>query len=88
VWFKFVQKNVYKTSSLETKIRNATKEAIHEIESSAENGTLCVCSRKMGGTNCKICLMREVSKRLQKAGFNSAVCKTKWRTSRDIPPGT
>ncbi|KAK2447274.1 hypothetical protein P8452_11614 [Trifolium repens] len=82
-----LEKNVYKTSSLETKIRNATKEAIHEIESSAENGTLCVCSRKMGGTNCKICLMREVSKRLQKAGFNSAVCKTKWRTSRDIPPG-
>ncbi|XP_045810123.1 uncharacterized protein LOC123904509 [Trifolium pratense] len=82
-----LETNVYKTSSLETKIRNATKEAINEIESSAESGTLCVCSRKMGGTSCRICLLREVSKRLQKAGFNSAICKTKWKSSSDIPPG-
>jgi len=31
--------------------------------------------------------MREVSGRLQKAGYNSAVCKTKWRSSPDIPSG-
>ncbi|KAK2447273.1 hypothetical protein QL285_006648 [Trifolium repens] len=80
-----LQTNVYRTSSLETNIRNATKEAIKEIESSA--GTVCVCSREMSGTSCRICLLREVSKRLQKAGFNSAICKTKWRSSSDIPSG-
>jgi len=31
--------------------------------------------------------MREISGRLQKAGYNSAVCKTKWRSSPDIPSG-
>jgi hypothetical protein len=71
---------------LETKIRNATKEAIKEIESSA--GTVRVCNKEMSGTSCRICLLREVSKRLQKAGFNSAICKTKWRSSSDIPSGT
>ncbi|XP_045815115.1 uncharacterized protein LOC123908502 [Trifolium pratense] len=80
-----LQTNVYRTSSLETKIRNATKEAIKEIESSAER--VCVCSTKISGTSCRICLLREVSKRLQKVGFNSAICKTKWRSSLDIPSG-
>ncbi|GAU42846.1 hypothetical protein TSUD_387390 [Trifolium subterraneum] len=80
-----LQTNAYRTSSLETKIRNATKEAIKEIESSAER--VCVCSKEMNGTSCRICLLREVSRRLQKAGFNSAICKTKWRSSLDIPSG-
>jgi len=82
-----VQTNIYRTSSLETKIRSATKEAIQEIKSCE---AVCGCNRKMMGaiTTCRNCLMREVSMRLQKAGFNSAICKTKWRTSSDIPSGT
>lgn len=79
---------MYRTSSLETKIRNATKEAIEEI--SASGLGVCGCSRKMmmDGTSCRSCLMMEVCRRLQKAGFNSAICKTKWKTSKDIPAGT
>ncbi|XP_050878322.1 uncharacterized protein LOC127082140 [Lathyrus oleraceus] len=83
-----LQTNVYRTSSLETKIRSATKEVIEEI--SASGTGVCGCSRKMmnGGTSCcKNCLMREVCRRLQKAGFNSAICKTRWKTSKDIPAG-
>lgn len=81
-----VQTNIYRTSSLETKIRSATKEAIQEIKSCE---AVCGCNRKIMGaiTTCRNCLMREVSMRLQKAGFNSAICKTKWRTSSDIPSG-
>ncbi|KAM1146058.1 hypothetical protein ACFX2I_037946 [Malus domestica] len=32
-------------------------------------------------------LMREVSGRLSNAGYNSAMCKFKWRSSLDIPSG-
>lgn len=31
--------------------------------------------------------MKEVSSRLQNAGFNSAICKSKWKSSPDIPSG-
>ncbi|KAJ1381884.1 hypothetical protein SESBI_44733 [Sesbania bispinosa] len=83
-WENQLQANVCRTSSLESKIRHATKEALQEIQSSE---TVCGCGRQMAATNCRNCLMREVSRRLQKAGFNSAICKTKWRSSPDIPSG-
>jgi len=80
-----VQTNIDNPSSLETKIRSATKEAIQEIKSCGE---VCGCSRKKGAiTSCQNCLMREVFRRLHKAGFNIAICKTKWRTSSHIPSG-
>ena len=39
--------------------------------------TVCGCGRQIPLTTCRNCLMREVSGQLQKAGYNSAVCKTK-----------
>ncbi|XP_061341555.1 uncharacterized protein LOC133287883 [Gastrolobium bilobum] len=79
-----LQANISRTSSLESRIRHATKEALHEIQSTE---TVCGCNRQMAATTCRNCLMREVSRRLQKAGYNSAICKTKWRSSPDIPSG-
>jgi len=72
-----------RSSSLESRIRNATKEALKEARMA---GNLCVCRRPVAG-GCRNCLVREVCGRLRNAGFNSAVCKTKWRSSPEIPSG-
>ncbi|KAJ1405450.1 hypothetical protein SESBI_25804 [Sesbania bispinosa] len=81
---QLLQANLYRTSSLESRIRNATKEAVEDIH---DADIECSCSRQMAASSCRNCLMREVSRRLQKAGYNSAICKTKWRTIPNIPSG-
>lgn len=73
-----------RTSSLESKIRNATKEALNEIQMS---GNVCACGKPEAIGACRSCLMREVSGRLRNAGYNSAICKSKWRSSPYIPSG-
>ncbi|XWS15746.1 hypothetical protein CRYUN_Cryun34aG0028500 [Craigia yunnanensis] len=78
-----LQATLCRTSSLESKIRNATKEALKDIQIAE---TVCACGKSMAGS-CRNCVMREVSSRLQIAGFNSAICRTKWRSSPDIPSG-
>ncbi|KAF5728683.1 hypothetical protein HS088_TW21G00833 [Tripterygium wilfordii] len=80
---QLLQATLCRTSSLESKIRNVTKEALKEIQMS---GKICACGRPMVG-GCRNCLMREVSARLQNSGFNSAICRSKWRSSPDIPSG-
>lgn len=84
IYSKILQNIICRTSSIETGIRNAVKEALKEIQSAE---TLCNCGRETALGCCRKCLMREVSRRLQSHGYNSAVCKTKWRTSVDIPAG-
>ncbi|XP_061358658.1 uncharacterized protein LOC133302855 [Gastrolobium bilobum] len=78
-----LQTNLCRTSSAELRIRNATKEAVQDIQSAEE--TVCSCSVRQ--VSCRNCAMREVSRRLQKAGYNSAICKTKWRSSPSVPSG-
>ncbi|THG01182.1 uncharacterized protein LOC114295655 [Camellia sinensis] len=72
-----------RSSSLESRIRNATKEALKEAQM---GGGFCVCRRPVAG-GCRSCLVREICGRLQKASFNSAICKSKWKSSPDIPSG-
>ncbi|GMN50788.1 hypothetical protein TIFTF001_019944 [Ficus carica] len=79
-----LQATLRRTSSLESKIRNGTKQLIKEKQIS---GTACGCGRQTAMTACRSCLMREVSGRLRNDGYNSAVCKSKWRRSPDIPSG-
>ncbi|KAE9591734.1 hypothetical protein Lal_00038912 [Lupinus albus] len=82
---QLLKANVCRTSSIESRIRHATKEALQYIQSSE---TVCGCNKMMGATtSCRNCLMREVSRRLQNAGYDSAICKTKWRSSPNIPAG-
>ncbi|KAF5729085.1 hypothetical protein HS088_TW21G01242 [Tripterygium wilfordii] len=80
---QLLQATLCRTSSLESKIRNVTKEALKEIQMS---GTICACGRPLVG-GCRNCLMKEVSGRLQNSEFNSAICRSKWRSSPDIPSG-
>ncbi|KAI3440016.1 Protein SCAR (Protein WAVE) [Psidium guajava] len=65
---------------METRIRNATKEA-------QTVGIPCGCRLWTAATDCRSCLGREVCVRLQSAGFNAAICKTKWRSSSYMPSG-
>ncbi|PHU26495.1 hypothetical protein BC332_04827 [Capsicum chinense] len=72
-----------RTTSLESKIRSIAKETVKGAKQS-ENGCSC---RKMVDNGCRNCMMKEVCSRLQNAGFNSAICKSKWKSSADIPSG-
>lgn len=82
---QLLQTNLYRTSSVEISIRNATKEAIEEIDRSKLE---CSCSRQSGAArSCPNCFMRQVSNQLQNAGFNSAICNTKWTSSHNLPSG-
>ncbi|KAB2612526.1 hypothetical protein D8674_034842 [Pyrus ussuriensis x Pyrus communis] len=73
-----------KSSSVESKIRQATKEALREINSSSEE--YCVCARPVAG-GCRKCLRTEVCKRLIESGYNCVICKSKWRSSTNAPAG-
>ncbi|GKU96450.1 hypothetical protein SLEP1_g9683 [Rubroshorea leprosula] len=80
---QLLQATLFRTTSLETRIRQATKEAIKELNLA---GVLCVCRRPAAG-NCRKCLQRELSIRLQNAGFNCSLCKSKWKSTPEIPSG-
>ncbi|KAI4299388.1 hypothetical protein L6164_032854 [Bauhinia variegata] len=81
---QLLQSALYRSTSVESRIRTATKEALKEIQTAE---IACGCGRQIMAASCRNCLMREVSSRLQNAGFNSAICKTKWRSSPNIPSG-
>ena len=85
IGFDLVQTNLYRTSSMEISIRNATKEAIEEINGSKLE---CSCSGQSGAaSSCRHCFMKQVSSQLQNAGFNSAICNTKWTNLHSLPSG-
>lgn len=80
---QMLQDAIWRTSSLESRIRNITKEVLKEPQRS---GNDCVCGRTFE-FGCRKCLMEEVRRRLQGAGFNCAICKSKWRSTPDFPSG-
>ncbi|TYH39261.1 hypothetical protein ES332_D12G168100v1 [Gossypium tomentosum] len=80
---KLLQATLYRTTSLESRIRQATKEALREIDAV---GVQCTCQRPEDG-GCRNCLQRELSIRLQSVDFNCYICKSKWRSSPEIPSG-
>ncbi|KAK9150135.1 hypothetical protein Syun_008444 [Stephania yunnanensis] len=88
---QILQATLCRTTTLESAIRRATKEALRGSQLGGE--AVCVCKRPVangggcGGGGCRVCLLREISNRLQNAGFDSAICKSKWRKSPDIPSG-
>lgn len=73
-----------RSSSIETKIRHATKEALRELRLA---GNECGCRRPVAADGCRNCLQRGISDRLRLAGYNCGICKSKWRSSPDIPSG-
>lgn len=82
-YFENLQAILCRTSSIESKIRQVTKEALRELKLKE---TYCVCRRRVAGV-CQNCAEKEVWVQLQTAGYNSAICKSKWKSSPDIPSG-
>ncbi|CAN6979837.1 unnamed protein product [Brassica rapa subsp. trilocularis] len=81
---QLLQGTLYRTSSIETKIRQATKEALKQVKS---KGLHCVCLRPVAG-GCRSCLRGEISRHLRDvAGYDCVISKSKWRSSQDIPAG-
>ncbi|KAL6562124.1 hypothetical protein OROGR_003131 [Orobanche gracilis] len=81
---QLLQSTLCRTTSLESKIRNITMEALKEAQEA--DADVCTCGRAVDN-RCRKCLMELVCRRLEYAGFNAAVCKSKWRSSPDIPSG-
>ncbi|KAF4382730.1 hypothetical protein F8388_015558 [Cannabis sativa] len=78
-----LQTTICRTNSIESKIRQATKEAMKETIISQ-----CACGRStVGGGVCRNCLRREVCNRLINLGYDCSICKSKWRSSSSIPAG-
>ncbi|XP_065875538.1 uncharacterized protein [Euphorbia lathyris] len=80
---QILQATLYRTSSLEMRIRQATKEALVEIKRS---GLHCQCRTPAAG-DCRSFLQREVSLKLQAGGYNCSICKSKWKSSPEIQAG-
>ncbi|KAG5545303.1 hypothetical protein RHGRI_017690 [Rhododendron griersonianum] len=72
-----------RSSSIETKIRHAVKDALKEINL---EGIGCDCLGPVA-EGCRNCRQREISDRLRNAGYSCNICKSKWRSSTDIPSG-
>ncbi|KAI4319783.1 hypothetical protein MLD38_033343 [Melastoma candidum] len=80
---QLLQATLCRTSSIETRIRQATKGFLRELES----GDLkCSCG-KQSLRGCRSCLLREVHDRLQREGFDCVIRRSKWRSSSGIPSG-
>ncbi|CAI9089389.1 OLC1v1023955C1 [Oldenlandia corymbosa var. corymbosa] len=77
-----------RTTSVESKIRKATKEALSEMNNLPVTDC-CLCRREtVAATDgCRECARKQVCDRLQKAGFNCTICKSKWRSTPEIPAG-
>ncbi|TKY45328.1 hypothetical protein E2542_SST30722 [Spatholobus suberectus] len=73
-----------RTSSREIKVRQATKELLRELNMSE---MLCVCRPPVVAKSCRNCLLRELCDRLLNLGYNCAICKSKWKSTSEIPSG-
>ena len=81
-----IQEALAKTSPAESRIRADTEEAVKSMRAAACS---CSCSRtgRPAARDCRLCMLRHVADRLRDAGYNSALCKSKWTRSPDIPSG-
>ncbi|XP_076885396.1 uncharacterized protein LOC143534914 [Bidens hawaiensis] len=73
----------FKTTILESEIRNITKEVLRDFEMV---GNVCSCPRPVLD-GCQSCRMRKICRQLQKSGYDSGICKSKWNNSLDFPSG-
>ncbi|KAL0537153.1 hypothetical protein IC582_026123 [Cucumis melo] len=79
-----LQATLKRTNSIELKTRQATKDAIRETDFKSIQ---CGCPRPAEVAVCRECVQREVCNNLRNAGYNCAVCKSKWKSSPEIPSG-
>lgn len=80
---KLLQATIGRTSSFESKLRQAVKYSLEEIKLA---GSKCSCRTPVAG-GCRTCMRKEISVRLQNVGYNCVICKSKWKSSSEIPAG-
>jgi len=76
--------NLRRSSSVEARIREATRKALRESNLVGNN---CVCRRSDLVKTCRSCMLKEISGHLSDAGFNCGICKSKWMSSKDTLSG-
>ena len=84
-----IQEALAKSSAAESRIRADTEAAVESMRAAA-GGAACSCSctgRPAAAGDCRRCMLRRVAERLRDAGYNSALCTSKWTRSPDIPSG-
>jgi hypothetical protein len=79
-----VQEALAKGSPAESRIRADTEEAVKSMRAAACS---CSCTGRPAARDCRPCMLRHVADRLRDAGYDSALCKSKWTRSPDIPSG-
>ncbi|XP_064997941.1 uncharacterized protein LOC135632948 isoform X2 [Musa acuminata AAA Group] len=72
-----------RTSSTEVKLLQRTNDAVNKMRA---EGVVCTCSSSTA-KECRNCALVFVAEQLHRLGYNSALCKSKWRRSPDIPSG-
>ncbi|KAK1286253.1 hypothetical protein QJS10_CPB20g01773 [Acorus calamus] len=84
---QLLQAALSRSSSMEARVRRDVAEAVSQ--SRAAGAKVCTCARQTTAVvvECWGCLLRDVSDRLRTMGHNSALCRSKWRSSPDIPSG-
>ncbi|XP_028807874.1 uncharacterized protein LOC114762549 [Neltuma alba] len=84
---QLLQATLCRTTSIESKIRQATKQALRESSVSSGMQTQCACRRPAMSYGCRSCLQRQICDRLLNQGFNCSICQSKWKSSSEIPSG-
>ncbi|CAL4894462.1 unnamed protein product [Urochloa decumbens] len=79
-----------KRSSAESRIQADAEEAVGQMR--ATPGGVCSCATRAaaaaaGAGSCRGCALRFVAERLRDAGYNSAICRSKWPRTPEIPSG-
>ncbi|KAG6469451.1 uncharacterized protein LOC122034393 [Zingiber officinale] len=70
-------------SSAEVKLLQRTKDAVEKMQA---KGIVCSCSNRMA-KECRNCALAYIAKELREIGYDSGLCKSKWKRSPDIPSG-
>uniref|UniRef100_A0ACD5VT92 Uncharacterized protein n=1 Tax=Avena sativa TaxID=4498 RepID=A0ACD5VT92_AVESA len=70
-----------KTSTAESRIRAVAEDAMEKTRA------VCSCARRAAAGECRSCMLRHVAEQLRDAGYSSAICRSKWTRSLDIPAG-
>ncbi|CAN6354645.1 unnamed protein product [Urochloa humidicola] len=80
-----------KRSSAESRIQADAEEAVRLMR--ATPGGVCSCASRTAAAaagaagGCRACALRFVAERLRDAGYNSAICRSKWPRTPEIPSG-
>ncbi|BAF17976.1 uncharacterized protein [Oryza sativa Japonica Group] len=80
-----------KMSSAESRIQADAEEAMRQMRAAAAGACSCAsrgaAAAAAGSGGCRSCTLRFLAERLRDAGYNSAICRSKWPRSPEIPSG-